>query len=268
MALLKLRATPVPSNTTPESAGVSQSPTPRPVLPSLVQIDCSHDNSLPPSSPPPPTPPISPAKSILSEHEISLSGHDTVENLVLRTVKVEDGYCAGQWLKWEAGSVFGTYPYQQHTNNGLPWTPIGFKENWILLRALACTEILESGRENDRLTCDACYDLLNSQRLLRVVNRATEGAAPRTPWQYLSAIQLQQLLVIERERNRKLTLNVCPSLVFGHRFYNALTYSDIQFPTQDTASPEEDYRSQAHYYASVQKQDCWCLAYTGRGPSK
>ena len=231
----------------------------------MFQVDRSRDDSLPPSSPPTP---ISSTKSILSEHETPFYGHSTAGNLVLHTVKVEDGYCAGQWLKWEAGSVFGTYPYQQHTNDGLPWTPIGFKENWILLRALARAEILESERERDRCTCDACYGLLNSQPLSRVVNRATEGAAPRTPWHYLGAVQLQQLLVISREKNRKLTLNVSLSLIYGCLFYNTLTCSDVQCPTQDTTPPEEDYRSQAHCYASVQKQDRWCLAHTGCGPSK
>ena len=168
---------------------VSQTQTPRPVTPSLP---LDRENSLPLSSP---LSAISPAQSILSEDETLPvpSGHlgDEEGNVIHHTVKVEDSFCTGQWLRWEAGSVFGTYPYQQHTNEGLPWIPIGFKKDWILLCALACTEILESTQEQDRSTCDACYELLNSQHLSRVISCTTEGAALRTLWHYLSAAQLQ-----------------------------------------------------------------------------
>jgi hypothetical protein len=202
--LMRQAAEPI-NSTASGSTNVSRSQTPRPLTPLALALD--RQSSLPPSSPPSV---ISPAKSILSEHETLLSDHlnDEEGKIVHHTVKVEDGFCTGQWLRWEAGSVFGTYPYQQHTNEGLPWLPIGFKEDWILLRALACTELLESTRELERSTCDACHELLNSQHLSRVVGRATEGAAPRTPWHYLSAVQLQQLLVISREKNRVLTLSV------------------------------------------------------------
>lgn len=189
-----------------EESSESRSQTPR--LSRIVDPPQNDEpDTLPPSSPPTP---ISPADSVVSQHEntYAYNGHNGM--LVSHTIKVEEGYCAGQWIEWEAGSVWITYPYQRHNDDGLPWTPIGFRGNSILLRSVDCSAILNSDREQERCTCNACFGLRNSLALNKLMDRASvDGAAAHTPWKYLNASQLQRLVELSREKNERMKLKVC-----------------------------------------------------------
>ena len=48
--------------------------------------------------------------------------------------------CRGVLIRWEAGSVWSTYPYHQHALREHPWEPVAIENNeWFRLRAKDCT---------------------------------------------------------------------------------------------------------------------------------
>ena len=57
---------------------------------------------------------------------------------VLSSMEVER--CAGALVHWEPGSVWNSYPYQQHEAQALPWEPVGLKV------IISCTYFQASAR--------------------------------------------------------------------------------------------------------------------------
>jgi hypothetical protein len=118
--------------------------------------------------------------------------------------------CGGQWVEWSLGSIWDTYPYQQHDDELLPWVLIDFESerNRICLRSLTCLEDLSSPREIYSGTCNTCNSILHSRAYAKFKDRASGKAAPRTPWIYLSSRQLRDMLSTTRRQNEQLRLKV------------------------------------------------------------
>ena len=121
----------------------------------------------------------------------------------------ENNPCRGQKIEWVPGSIWETYAYAQHDSPFIGWTPIGFVgSKFIKIRSTSCLQALRSSQEIRDSTCRQCSNLLNSNELKTFMMRATEGAAPRTPWIYLTARQLKAMLVEVRKKLRRAQLEV------------------------------------------------------------
>jgi hypothetical protein len=115
----------------------------------------------------------------------------------------EKDECTGQLIKWEAGSVWDTYAYQQHELSTTTWNLIGFEgANYIRLRAHNCKIILADEEERNLRTCASCQRLANSRELRKFMDRAKGNAPPRTPWRFLNSNQLTQLLIAARKKTK------------------------------------------------------------------
>jgi hypothetical protein len=125
---------------------------------------------------------------------------------VLSSMEVER--CAGALVHWEPGSVWNSYPYQQHEAQALPWEPVGFEgNNQLRLLSSKCKEVLVTSKELDDRTCSQCRGIETSAAFARFVGRAAEPAK-HTPWMYLSQRHLYQLLTKISAENRLLKLKV------------------------------------------------------------
>ncbi|KAI0043508.1 hypothetical protein FA95DRAFT_1681862, partial [Auriscalpium vulgare] len=127
--------------------------------------------------------------------------------------------CTGVLVEWTAGSVWDSYPFQQHMERKYPWEPIGFENSqWLRLRACSCSLWAS---EVD-LCCDECRRIPDSPVYRKFIARAT-SAKDNTPWAYLSHRQLMTLLVRNTGRYRKLVLkqrNMDRKLSTRHRKLN------------------------------------------------
>lgn len=124
-------------------------------------------------------------------------------------LEFSNGKCTGQLVKWVAGSIWETYAYQQHNDDLIGWTPVGFKgSNQIRLQSKLCSYKLQSAEEHNHGSCRNCFALLNSSHLEKFMSSASTDAAPYTPWKYLNARQLKNLLISARKKSRKLELDV------------------------------------------------------------
>lgn len=156
-----------------------------------------NDNYLPRSSPPESPEHLASALNLAGDSS-SESDSDDIEN-----------FCNGQHIKWIAGSIWETYAYQQHDDESMGWTPVGFKgSDWIILRSKSCFQVLKSNEEINRGSCDSCYSLLNSAQLTKFMNRASAGAVPHTPWKFLNIHQLKKMLIAARKKGQMMELQV------------------------------------------------------------
>jgi hypothetical protein len=104
------------------------------------------------------------------------------------SVSMEVEKCGGALVHWQPGSVWNSYPYQQHEAQALPWEPIGFEQsNGLRLRSIKCKEVLVTSKELDDHACSQCRSIETSVAFSRFVGRAAEPAK-HTPWEYLSLI--------------------------------------------------------------------------------
>ena len=154
--------------------------------------------NLPPSSPP-------------SEWENSpLSEKGSDSGLADDNDNIPDDVCTGQLVQWLAGSVWDTYAYQQHDEDVIGWTPIGYENgNWIRLQSKSCNIFLESLDELNRRSCSECFNLLNSKALLEFMDRAGKDSVTHMPWKYLNTKQLKNMLLASRMKLKLVHLKVC-----------------------------------------------------------
>ena len=175
---------------------------------------------LPPSSPPSHwQSPTSDVNSVLSRtlermvmdpEEYESDGED-IDHDENGYATISEEVCTGMQIKWVAGSVWDTYAYQQHENgHGLDWTPAGFDgDNWIRLRSNECSLILEGEQELNVRSCANCQALIQSVKLRNFMERAKkETLPPHTPWEYLSVLQLRQVVIEARKQVKKYQLQV------------------------------------------------------------
>jgi len=78
---------------------------------------------------------------------------------------------------------------------------------------LECAQELGTDVERESGTCNICYNLLNSQAFIKVMERASVNTLePRTPWNYLTTAQLKALLLEKENKIQFLKFQVgCPS---------------------------------------------------------
>lgn len=117
--------------------------------------------------------------------------------------------CTGQLIKWEAGSIWDTYAYPHHDDDTIGWMPIGYEDgNFIRLQSKSCHVFLHSDIKLNRRTCDNCFNLLNSKKLVEFMDRSKKHMIPNAPWKYLNARQLKNMVVESRRKANIMKLKV------------------------------------------------------------
>lgn len=121
--------------------------------------------------------------------------------------------CPGIIAKWEAGSIWDTYPYHQHGMRKLDWEPIGFDGNnqWIRLRSTYCALELPEGNV---LCCQRCGAIQTSANFLKFQSQAA-FAPDHTPHAFLNQRQLQAVLSKVVTKYKELSLKVIESALLG-----------------------------------------------------
>lgn len=115
--------------------------------------------------------------------------------------------CNGVLLDWPAGSVFTTYPWQEHTYRNLPWNPIRFDDNQLWIRERGCLGVMEEGQT----ACLKCKDVLHSRDLLQMKLLAqADNPPPNTQYKRMNHVQkVSKLEEKNTEINRhKLQVNL------------------------------------------------------------
>ncbi len=129
-------------------------------------------------------------------------------------------HCDGVLVHWTPGSVWNTYPYQQHKNTNLSWEPIGFdeqnKEN-LYLHSKHCTGVPSSFLEISERVCSNCRGIPYLAEFQKFINHAVV-TSEHTLWEYLNQKQLQSLLVNTTKKYRALKLKVSFLLLFFFSF--------------------------------------------------
>lgn len=142
--------------------------------------------------------------SLASFHMSSSSSKDEDES------EDDDGQgteCTGVIVEWKPGSVWNTYPYQQHAERSLPWEIIGFEnDTWLRLRSRKCPIWFQPSQPSV-ITCSFCNYIPNSVDFRKFMERAVEAPA-HTPWPYLNYEQLNLKLHKTTNHNRLLQLKV------------------------------------------------------------
>jgi hypothetical protein len=111
--------------------------------------------------------------------------------------------CPGISVEWTPGSIWATYPYNQHTTGDLEWTPVSFDQerNQIVLQSSHClVEVSPSPKGVAVIPCLQCQGLVNSDQFQTLQDRAKTAQA-HTPWDRLT---YQQLDAIARRMAREL----------------------------------------------------------------
>jgi len=114
--------------------------------------------------------------------------------------------CNGVEFKWEAGSVFLSYPLQYHDTGNPTWSLDGIgepgKSHIIRLRSHSCTHF----REHSMEACFPCANLVSSPKFQNMLKSASQDPSPNTPYLFLSWKQLEVKLrstVEELQQERK-----------------------------------------------------------------
>lgn len=117
--------------------------------------------------------------------------------------------CPGMMVRWEAGSIWDTYPYHQHASRNIGWTPIGYGQDdrSLLIRSDGCTAP-KTG--SDGYPCNACLHVEHSSNFRKFVERSFE-VKDHTPHTYLNPKQLIALIGRIAAKSRKLRTEVCNS---------------------------------------------------------
>jgi hypothetical protein len=120
--------------------------------------------------------------------------------------------CLGVIVEWQPGSIWNTYPYHQHAEWVMDWSPIGIEDNGSLrLRSKTCSINLDA-KHMPTLTCASCQYIPNSVKFKKFMTRAVE-AQERTPWAYLNFQQLSNRMHKLTDQNRLLKLKVLPTIL-------------------------------------------------------
>ncbi|KAI9064240.1 hypothetical protein FKP32DRAFT_1649613 [Trametes sanguinea] len=110
--------------------------------------------------------------------------------------------CPGMRVEWEAGSVWSTYPYHQHTTHALRWEPVAFEnERWLRVRSRDCVGVISEATS----VCPACLAVPTSAQFMKTMERAV-SVAPHTPWLKLTYPQLHLALQKTTAQFRQLRL--------------------------------------------------------------
>jgi hypothetical protein len=98
-------------------------------------------------------------------------------------------------FEWTPGSIWTTYPYQQHAAREMGWTIIRLneKKNTLGIQAKDCR--INLPERSSSMSCDACLCLLASDGLSRLAARAKEPVPHKNmPTQFLNAHQMAHVL--------------------------------------------------------------------------
>lgn len=116
--------------------------------------------------------------------------------------------CPGVVVDWTPGSVWNTYPFQQHdlSRVKLPWEIIGWEMNGQLrLRSAHCQAPKFAPVQH---TCPTCAFIPYSSRYRQFMQSNADDAKPHTTLEYLNYRQLLAVTRSALEKNRRLTVKV------------------------------------------------------------
>ncbi|KAF8154482.1 hypothetical protein B0H34DRAFT_860372 [Crassisporium funariophilum] len=120
-----------------------------------------------------------------------------------------DKLCKEERVEWTPGSVWDTFPYQQHADNTIGWKPFLLdSDKWIQLRSNECKKYLTTHKERELQACVNCLKIPNSASFRKCIERLKDDAAPHTPWRFLTPYQTRGLLLASRKQNNLMKLKV------------------------------------------------------------
>lgn len=82
------------------------------------------------------------------------------------------------------------YPLSLHSRESLPWT-LAFIDGKIILRSTSCVGVVVN---SEAKMCPFCHSLRRNAMVQGMHDRMVDGAGEKTPWAYLSMIQVLELL--------------------------------------------------------------------------
>lgn len=120
--------------------------------------------------------------------------------------------CPGVRVKWTAGSIGLTYPFQQHTDERLSFEPCGYTSDhdgeWLLLRSRQCLKyVMPIAGSVDPPPCRVCINIPTSAEYQVTLDHAT-AVKPHTPWDCLNQMQCRALMDKLQSQVRQLRLKV------------------------------------------------------------
>lgn len=117
--------------------------------------------------------------------------------------------CSGLIVQWKPGSIWSTYPYHQHAVKAMDWIPTAFNpdENEIVLRSIRCIEKVTKNTVFDFKACPECRSIEYSSDFKNFLGQAIE-ASKCTPWDYLTFVQVKELLAVMTKEIHKLHVKI------------------------------------------------------------
>ena len=121
------------------------------------------------------------------------TGSDSMSMDSSDSMSMDGPECTGMLVKWKPGSIWDSYPYQQHGVGKLPWEPIGFEnDDWLRLHSRKCSLYLKpSELQSD--TCQICQNIPNTRDFKQFMDHGSDSVS-HTSWKYLNYKQIHELL--------------------------------------------------------------------------
>jgi hypothetical protein len=112
-----------------------------------------------------------------------------------RTKSVLPVFCPGYELVFPKGhNHFGSYPFGLHVTRTLPWSFMITNDTMVLYSDNCTNTPRYNSGSGDPLPCSWCRALHNHTIIMGICHQAMDGSHENTPWQYLSFVELIQLL--------------------------------------------------------------------------
>jgi hypothetical protein len=178
----RLNTDTLPRSSPPSSLGDSEDEDELPKLEALADSDSDNDES----------------------EQLGIHSH-------LHTIDSGKKVCKGQRVQWTPGSVWDTFPYQQHADDTIGWRPYlldNDNNDWIRLKSTKCKENLNTILEIECEACSNCQKVINTPSFQMCMKRAAGDAAAHTPWKYLTLQQMRCMLVDNRKAGKSMRFTV------------------------------------------------------------
>lgn len=133
----------------------------------------------------------------------SLKSHDPHKIL-----KSASTVCPGYALVFPEGqNHFGLYLFGLHATCTLPWSFV-ITNDAMRLHSDSCTHSPQYHKDSTvPLPCSWCHVLYNHTIIMGICHQALDGTHENTPWQYLSFVELGQVLWCKNHHLKQLNFN-------------------------------------------------------------
>ena len=116
--------------------------------------------------------------------------------------------CPGYHLVFPEGqNHFGSYPFGLHVTCTLPWSFIILNNKMTLYSDSCANTPWHCKNSVDPLPCSWCHALHIHTIIMGICHWAMDKTHENTPWQYLSFVELIQILECKNKQLKHLNLN-------------------------------------------------------------